>query len=72
MTTDPAIDAIRKTRHEISRRFGHDTKALIDHYKKMQEKYADRLVAEPSAVCIPPNAAPGPTTPSTLRPRRPR
>ena len=48
MKEDPPIDAIRKTRHEISQKFGHDTKALIEHYKKLQEKYADRLLAEPS------------------------
>ena len=67
MKDDPAIEAIRKTRHEISRRFGHDTKALIEHYKKMQEKYADRLVAEPSAVYVPSEVEQGPTMLSTGR-----
>ncbi|MHC4442159.1 MAG: hypothetical protein ACYTF1_05040 [Planctomycetota bacterium] len=65
MKSDPAIEAIRKTRHEISERFGHDTKALIDHYKKMQENYADRLVSEPPAVHTPSDSGQGPTKPST-------
>lgn len=49
MRSDPAIDEVRKTRCEISQRFGHDTKALIAHYKELQEKYADRLLADEPA-----------------------
>jgi hypothetical protein len=67
MRTDPAIEAIRETRHEISRRFGHDTKALVDHYKKMQEKYADRLVAGLAIVCKPTDASYGLITHPTGR-----
>lgn len=69
MKDDPAIEAIRNTRHEISGRFGHDTKALIEHYKKMQETYADRLFVEPSVVHVPSRVACGPTMPSTGRAR---
>ncbi len=46
MKKDPAIESIRKTRHEISERYGHDTQALIAHYRAMEKKYADRLVRE--------------------------
>ncbi|MBM3335635.1 hypothetical protein FJY63_13330 [Candidatus Sumerlaeota bacterium] len=53
MKKDKAIEDIRKTRRKISRQFGHDTKALIAHYKELQKKYADRLVAEPSGVYVP-------------------
>ena len=49
MKNDPAIESIRKTRQKISEQFGHDTKALIHHYKKMQEQHADRLTPEPRA-----------------------
>jgi len=49
MKKDAAIERIRKTRHEISQKYGHDTRALITHYRDMEPKYADRLVREPSA-----------------------
>ena len=48
MSRDPTIDAIRKTRHESSERFGHDTRALIAHYQALEPKYADRMVREPT------------------------
>jgi hypothetical protein len=41
---DPAIEQIREVRHRISAEFGHDTKRLIDHYRELEKKYADRLV----------------------------
>ena len=41
---DPAIEEIREVRHRISAEFGHDTKRLIDHYRELEKKYADRLV----------------------------
>jgi len=49
MKKDPAIQEIRKTRREISRKFGHDTRALIAHYRSLEAKYADRLVRESAA-----------------------
>jgi len=49
MSSDPAIDEIRKTRCEISQRFGHDTKALIAHYRELQAKYAHRLLPDEPA-----------------------
>ena len=65
MKKDEAIEDIRRTRREISRRFGHDTQALIAHYKELQKKYANRLVADPSAVHVPSAAEEGSTNPST-------
>jgi len=65
MRTDVAIEEIRRTRREISRRFGHDTKALIAHYKELQKKYADRLVAEPSEVYLSSTVERGPTSQPT-------
>jgi hypothetical protein len=46
MKMDPAIAKIRKTRHELSEKYGHDTRALIAHYRSLEVKYADRLVRE--------------------------
>jgi len=46
MKKDPAIAAIRKTRHELSEKYGHDTRALIAHYRSLEPKYAGRLVRE--------------------------
>lgn len=44
---DPAIEQIREVRHRISAEFGHDTKRLIDHYRELEKKYADRLIKSP-------------------------
>ncbi len=49
MKKDPAIESIRKTRHDISKKYGHDTRALITHYRDLETKYADRLVRESSS-----------------------
>ncbi|MCX7047139.1 MAG: hypothetical protein NTX50_16835 [Candidatus Sumerlaeota bacterium] len=50
MKKDQAIEDIRAVRRNISQRFGNDSKALVAHYMKLQEKYAGRLAAVPSAV----------------------
>jgi hypothetical protein len=42
--SDPVIDRIRATRHEISERFGHDTAKLVEHYIELQKQYQDQLV----------------------------
>ena len=49
MKKDPAIESIRKTRHEISEKHGHDTHALITHYRSLEAKYAGRIVKESGA-----------------------
>ncbi len=49
MKKDPAIDAIRKTRHAISKKCGHDTQALLARYRSLESKYADRMVKEDPA-----------------------
>jgi hypothetical protein len=48
MSKDPPIDEIRAVRHRISARFGHDTKALCDHYRELEKekKYRDRLLRD--------------------------
>ena len=44
MKKDPAIEKIRKVRREISRKHGHDTRALIANYRALEPKYAARMV----------------------------
>ena len=46
MKLDPAIAEIRKVRHEISKEFDHNTKALLDHYKEMETEFGDRLISK--------------------------
>ncbi len=49
MKKAPAIDRIRKTRHDISQKYGHDTRAIIAHYRSLETKYADRIAKESAA-----------------------
>jgi len=42
---DEAIEEIRVVRHRISAEFGHDTDAILKHYKEMESQFADRLVS---------------------------
>jgi hypothetical protein len=46
---DIAIEEIREARHRISKRFGHDTKALLDHYREMEKQHPERMLREPSS-----------------------
>ena len=48
MLHDEAIDEIREVRHKISERFGHDTKAILDHYKSLEAEYSDRMISKGS------------------------
>ena len=36
--TDPALEAIRKVRREISREFDNDPARLIEHYMELQRR----------------------------------
>jgi hypothetical protein len=36
--TDPALDAIRKVRREISREFDNDPTRLVEHYMELQRR----------------------------------
>lgn len=42
---DP-IERVREVRHQISAEFGHDTKRMIEHYRELEKKYADRIVRD--------------------------
>jgi hypothetical protein len=46
--TDPAIEAIRKVRREISHEFGNDPARLIAHYIELQRRVeAGKLIRGP-------------------------
>lgn len=47
MPNDPAIDAVRAARIQISKEFGDDPTRLIAHYIEFQKRYADRLLHGP-------------------------
>jgi hypothetical protein len=49
MTRDEAIEEIRDVRRAISTEFGHDTRALLDHYRELERRYADRLLRREQA-----------------------
>ena len=58
MTPDPAIDAIRRVRRQISNDVDNDAARLIDHYKQMQTTFAGRVIHGPESA---------PEQPGTLR-----
>lgn len=68
--TDPAIDAIRQARHQISRACGNDAARLIEHYRQMQDAFAGRIIRGPEADAAQQSAEPdGPApSPSVGRP----
>ncbi len=41
---DPVIDEIREVRHQISARFTHDPKKLVEYFMQLQEQYRDRFI----------------------------
>ena len=47
MKENPTIERVRKARHEISAKYGHDTRKLVQHYIEYQKQFADRLVTTP-------------------------
>lgn len=44
MKPDPAIDEVRAVRHRISEEFGHNTQALLDHYRELEKLHPERLL----------------------------
>ncbi|MBC8184595.1 hypothetical protein H8E88_26165 [candidate division KSB1 bacterium] len=43
---DPTISQIRETRHQISERFNHDPKKIVEYYIELQKKYSHRFLDE--------------------------
>jgi hypothetical protein len=44
MKPDPAIDEVRAVRHRISEELGHDTQALLDHYRELEKLHPERVL----------------------------
>lgn len=45
--TDPIVEEVRRHRMEHTRKFGGDLKAIFEDLRKVQAKYADRVVRLP-------------------------
>ena len=43
MKPDPAIEEVRAVRHRISEEFGHDTQALLDHFRELEKLHPNRV-----------------------------
>jgi|GEM_PF-851103 len=41
---DPTITRIRKSRHSISEKFGHDPGSIVEYYVELQKKHNERFV----------------------------
>ncbi len=51
MSTDgPIVDEVRRRRHEISERYGHDLRRYGEHLMEAQKEHADRLVDQVTVV----------------------
>jgi hypothetical protein len=44
MTDRTIFDEIRRVRHEVSAKIGHDPQRILDYYRVAQERVRDRLV----------------------------
>ena len=49
--SDPVIDEVREVRSRISAEFGDDPTKLIEHYIKLQQQHAERLIKAPNDHC---------------------
>lgn len=56
MKKDAAIEEIRSVRRNISARFGHNTRALLEYYQGLEAKYKDRLISARAAQKYAPEA----------------
>ena len=46
MKPDPAIEDIRRIRRQISARFKHDPRRLVEYYIELQKRHQDRLILQ--------------------------
>jgi hypothetical protein len=47
--SDELIEEIRKVRHRISERFGHDPYRMAAYYMERQKEHEDRLIRAPES-----------------------
>ncbi len=45
MSKDIAVEEIRAVRTKISAKYHHNTRELLDHYRKMEKKYRNRIIS---------------------------
>lgn len=57
MKSDPAIQAVRRARLEISRELGNDPARLVAHYLELQKEFSGRLVRGPETATAQPGNA---------------
>jgi hypothetical protein len=43
MLNDPIVDEVRKNRHTLEKKLGNDSAKILAYFKKIQEKYKNRL-----------------------------
>ena len=65
MTPDPALDAIRRARREISSDVDHDAARLIEHYRSMQADFKGRVITGPESTAEQPTVSPVHLAPET-------
>lgn len=46
----PIVDEVRRRRHEISERFGHDLMRYAEHLKEIEAQHRDRVVSQVTVV----------------------
>ncbi len=49
MKNDPALEAVRKARCDISREQGNDPVRLVHHYMELQARFKGRLIQGPES-----------------------
>ena len=51
MSSDsPIVEEVRKRRHEISERYGHDLQAYAKHLREIEDQYRDRVVSQVTVI----------------------
>jgi hypothetical protein len=46
----PIVEEVRRRRHEISQRYGHDLQRYAEHLREIEEKHRDRIVSQVTVV----------------------
>jgi len=47
MKNEDALGAVREARHQISESINHDSKNIVNYYKKLQSRHKERLISSP-------------------------
>jgi hypothetical protein len=44
------VEEVRRRRHELSERYGHDLRAYVRHLKEIEDQYRERVVSQVTVV----------------------